>query len=86
MKIHKRADWNKRVYWIFFENLLIEQARSSTKLGLRNKRPARTNLLNLISEQAENLRVWWKKYLKNLSEQARLFREFRESLFAILSN
>ena len=38
-----------------FENLVIEQAGNSTKLGLRNKRPERTNLLNLTSEHARLL-------------------------------
>ena len=49
-----------------------------------NKRAGRTKLLNLISEQAKNKRVWWKKNLKNISEAARLlgtseYPKFRKS-------
>ena len=35
-----------------------------------NKQGEQIYFLNLISEQAKNLRVWWKKNLKNLSEHA----------------
>ena len=54
------------------------------KQVLRNKLADRTNLLNLICVQAENLQVWWKKYPNNLREHACLLGRLEYAVFKAL--
>ena len=52
-----------RTLTLFFENLVCTDF-------IINEQGGQIYLLNLISKQAKNVRVWWKKNLKNLSEHA----------------
>ena len=63
---NKRADWNKQADWHFFLKFINEQTgineyagffrKFSTDFGI-NEQGGQIYFLNLISEQAKNLRV-----------------------------